>query len=468
MASIRCGCTTPPAGTREMRERIRRMLRPARPGAAGTAVHTVDTPAFDRHHSGMTNLPAASVVRTLLLTLCLSAVGPAAARAQDLVGLYLTWDGDPTTTATINWIDLYPDARHELNWREVGATEWAKAEPVRGVVEPSSLQRRTVRLTGLKPDTTYEFGIGRTVEKPTDGWRFRTLPATLSRPIRFVSGGDTMHTRALFDAMKSQLSALDPDFAILGGDLAYEDGAKASRFVDWFGSWLKHGMTPDRRLIPMVVAIGNHEVRGGYDKGPAEAPYFYRLFTLPGGKSNYALDFGDYLSILALDSGHTQQVADQAAWLNDALAVRAKQTYLFPVYHYPAYGTTKAPAGKTPLDSPRAQVIRQHWTPLFDKHGVSAVFENDHHNYKRTVPIRGEKRDDANGIVYLGDGAWGVTTRDVPKPGEAWWLARAEPRNHVWVVDLAPGQPARVRAIDPKGEVFDEFTLPKQRTTPAR
>ena len=55
-------------------------------------------------------------------------------------------------------------------------------------VEPSSLQRRYVELSGLKPDTVYEFGIGKRVEKPLDGWTFRTMPAELSsiraRPVR--------------------------------------------------------------------------------------------------------------------------------------------------------------------------------------------------------------------------------------------------------------------------------------------
>ena len=33
--------------------------------------------------------------------------------------------------------------------------------------------------------------------------------------------------------------------------------------------------------------------------------------------------------------------------------------------------------------------IRQHWMPSWEKYGVSAVFESDHHNYKRTYRLRG-------------------------------------------------------------------------------
>ena len=390
------------------------------------------------------------------------------ARAQDLVGLYVTWTQDPTTTATINWVDLYPKNTNTVFYRERGTDAWQSGDAKQLEVKPSALQRRYLELTGLKPDTSYEFGIGKRPEKPAEQWSFRTMPAELTRPVRFVSGGDMMHSRQMLDAMSDEVGKLDPDFAIFGGDLAYENGVAASRVVEFLLSWRQHGMTKDRRLIPVVACIGNHEVRGGYNgKIPDDAPYFYGLFTLPGDRAYYALDFGKYLSLIVLDSAHTNPIAGaQAEWLGEALAERAGQRFLFPVYHYPAYGTTKGPPGKLPIDTPRAIELREHWTPLFDRFGVSAVFENDHHNFKRTHPLRGHKRDGANGIVYLGDGAWGVATRDVPDPAVAWWLAKAEPRNHVWVTDLKTDGSFNARAIDPNGETFDEATFPAARTRP--
>jgi hypothetical protein len=228
-------------------------------------------------------------------------------------------------------------------------------------------------------------------------------------------------------------------------------------------------MTKQRRLIPMVLVIGNHEVRGHYNgKIPDDAPYFYRLFTLPDDRAYYAMDFGTYLSLVVLDSGHTNPIeGEQASWLVRALEARAHRTFLFPIYHFPAYGTTKGPPGKLPIESPRAISIREHWTKQFDRFGVTAVFENDHHNFKRTHPLRAHQRDDANGIRYLGDGAWGVQTRSVPDLSEAWYLEKAEPRNHIWIVDLKPDKSVNVRAMDPKGEVFDELQLPAARTSPS-
>jgi hypothetical protein len=79
---------------------------------------------------------------------------------------------------------------------------------------------------------------------------------------------------------------------------------------------------------------------------------------------------------------------------------------------------------------------------------VTALFENDHHNYKRTHRLRNHKRDDENGLLFLGDGAWGVIPREVPSPEVGWWLAKAEPRNHLFHVELRADGTASIEAVD--------------------
>src|SRR5690606_2279041 len=139
--------------------------------------------------------------------------------------------------------------------------EWSNAEATRNPLGPTTLQVRRVELTELTPDSVYEFGIGDDADDLAQRWRFRTMPTELSRPVTFVSGGDMMHTRAMVDRMNRQMQKLEPDFAVLGGDLAYANGVIGTRWIDWMESWFQHSVTEDKRLIPMVVAIGNHEVR---------------------------------------------------------------------------------------------------------------------------------------------------------------------------------------------------------------
>jgi hypothetical protein len=400
----------------------------------------------------------------LALLAVLLATIPSLRAKDDVVGVYLTWLRDPSTTMVVNWINLYEHTPARVWHRAAGETEWRSSDGTHAAVPPSVLQVRRVELTGLAPDSIHEFGLGDTPPKePRWIRRFRTAPAELDRPVRFVSGGDTMHRREWFEAMNRAAGATDPDFALLGGDLAYADGVNATREMEWVQALDQTLRAPDGRFIPIVVAIGNHEVRGGYNgRIPEDAPYFYGMFALPDNRSYHALDFGSYLSLIILDSEHTQPIAGpQTAWLGEALAARTDRRFVFPCYHYPAYGTTKRPKdGGLPSEHPRSLKIRREWSPLFEQHAVTGVFENDHHAYKRTHPIRAGERDDQAGIVYLGDGAWGVGTRPVATPEEAWYLARSESRRHVFVVTLEPRGEAVVQAIDATGEVFDRVTLP--------
>ncbi len=411
-----------------------------------------------------------NIKRSLLLVVAAGIALPAIAQI-DFVGIYLTWEDDPSTTMTVNWVNLYEHTAASLMYREAGEEDWKTAEGSHHRLKPSTLQVRRVQLSGLKPDTDYEFFPG---NEPPSGWflpqRFRTMPNPMTRPIRFVSGGDMKHTRAMANAMNERAGKLDPDFAVLGGDFAYADGVDAAKWVDWLHSWTRFARGENGRHIPMIVAIGNHEVIGQYHgQAPEDAPYFYGLFALPEDRSYYALDFGDYLSFIVLDTDHTQPIiGEQSEWLQRAMEKRKEQQFIFPVYHYPAYGSalSKSPPGKLPYDTPRAESIREHWVPTFERYGVSIVFENDHHTYKRTYPILKNERDDDRGIIYLGDGCWGVHTRDVPEPGAAWYLAHAESRKHLFHVTLHPEGRIDVEAVDAEGEVFDALSLDRPRTQP--
>lgn len=120
------------------------------------------------------------------------------------VAIYLTWQRAPTETMTVHWHTEWTSAYSDsvLEYRTAAASDapWTRAT---GNAQPMPFTERmihTVELTGLESDTVYQFRFGRLVTREADGamlfhphgpvHTFRTLPATLSRPVRFVSGGD--------------------------------------------------------------------------------------------------------------------------------------------------------------------------------------------------------------------------------------------------------------------------------------
>ena len=385
-----------------------------------------------------------------------------AGRLRSPPALYLTWQRDPATTMTIHWHG--DDAREpaRVTYR-VPDTAFALTATGTSRFLAAGLDRyiHTVELTNLTPGQTYTFQAG-----SQSVWHsFRTLPARLEEPLRFIEGGDVYEIGAVLDAMNRRVGTRDPAFVILGGDLAYADGGpeKAQRWLRFFASFYENLRAPDGRLIPLVVAIGNHEVQNHYLETHADyqpgpdwrekvAPHFYALFAFPGHPGYNVLDVGDYLSLVILDSGLTSPLdGEQLDWLKQTLATRRHVPHLFPIYHIPAYPSVRSP------HEPRSTFLRQVWVPQFEQAGVRLAFEHHDHAFKVTHPMRGGRRH-PDGIVFAGDGAWGVGLRVPADPPPA-YLRKALPIHHFFEVTLTATNRSVV-ARDLLGAELDAFTQP--------
>jgi hypothetical protein len=84
---------------------------------------------------------------------------------------------------------------------------------------------------------------------------------------------------------------------------------------------------PAGRLVPLLGCLGNHEVDGGYEKTRKEAPFFYAMFDgLYPEKGFASLDFGDYMSLIFLDTAHTTPIeGEQTDWLAKTLKDREER-----------------------------------------------------------------------------------------------------------------------------------------------
>jgi len=363
---------------------------------------------------------------------------------------YLTWQRDPTTTMTVCWQDTAPGPG-VVEWRPAGADQWN--ETAASAPRPLPGTERVaahVELTGLQPDTGYEFRCG----EKDEVHRFRTLPATLARPLVFVEGGDPQDGPAMEEMLRLAASR-DPAFVVIGGDLAFDDGqpAYAGRVERFFRAIGRDLVASDGRRIPVVVCLGNHDVNRDRqwiidhealprDAGArrAMAPYFVASWPFPGERGYGVLDAGDYLSLVVLDTNHLNAVdGPQLAWLRETLAARRTVPHLLPVYHVPAY------PGVRDLRDEMSTLIREAWTPLFEQAGVRLAFEHHEHAFKVTHPLRGGEKS-ADGIVYLGGGAMGIELRDPRDPVREPHLAKTAKSHHLHEAVLEP-QRCTVRTL---------------------
>lgn len=370
--------------------------------------------------------------------------------------LFLTWQRDPTTTMTIQWVGSEADGAERPVWyAKKGSQEWQQKEHSRRRFPLSDNWILRAELTGLQPDTEYAFRIGADSAEQS----FRTMPAKDTNPIQFVSGGDSGvgdHPRQTNKLAAQQA----PGFVILGGDLAYENGDDPDRFLEFLINYSRDLRLAGDRLIPLVACIGNHDVAGKYGQTRKEAPFFYSVFDGLFPETGYAaLDFGQYMSLVFLDTNHTSPIGGaQTDWLARALKEREDCPNVFVVNHVPAYPSARAFDGADGKLG-TGEENRRYWSPLFERYNVDAVFEHHDHTYKRTHPLV-DGRPNAKGVLYLGDGSWGRIRKPTDRDKRP-YLAIAEESYHLSVHRIEGRQQFHV-ALSDSGRVVDVCTSTKR------
>jgi acid phosphatase type 7 len=385
--------------------------------------------------------------------------------AKEPLAVYLTWVDDPATTMVVQWIESDKTAtpRNTL-YLQAKKGVWLSSLSQKVPIPQSEMVLNRVFLKELDPDTDYVFCLNSDIDQAKK-YRFKTMSNQLFQPVRFVVGGDAYYHYDLFCKMNAMVARLSPDFVVLGGDIAYAANHGGSfkqsdwewrRWKTFFKRWSEQMIDENGRLIPLLVAVGNHDTKGSYQtmKSKKREPgLFFSFFPFKESFGTYRnLLFGNYLALFLLDTGHVHPIdREQTAWLADALKESSQVSYKMAVYHQPAYGAY----GNT--NNRKAMLIRKNWSPLFEQYDLQLAFEHHNHVYARSKPIKEEKIA-SDGVVYLGEGTWGVEPRKALSPSELFYLEKSGQPNAVYLVTLGQ-KDCHLFAIDIDGKIFDEFTV---------
>jgi len=348
---------------------------------------------------------------------------------------YLTWQGrDTSTNITVNYHVLTPDVESIVhydteprNGDRAAYRFQAKGKAHEFKTPTETRWVHSVELTGLEPGGTYYFVVGARSEEYDREQKFKTLPRD-GEPLRFITGGD-MGVWPLARRLMEQSAKHSPAFALIGGDLVYENGdlARANWYDKWLNDWDEVMNTPDGFKIPMILGIGNHETNKEHTVPELKAPFYYQYFP-QGGKPYFVRDIGVNGVLISLDTDHTVSHAEQVPWLRESLVAVADVPNRFAVYHVPLYPSHRDYEGGGSVAG------REAWLPLFDEFKLTTAFENHDHTFKRSKLLRGGKVD-AAGTLYLGDGSMGVPPREA-KNKDAWYIEKASSTPHFWLVEV--------------------------------
>ncbi|GAA2580554.1 purple acid phosphatase family protein [Streptomyces tubercidicus] len=367
-------------------------------------------------------------------------------------GRHLAFGADPRNQMRVSWQVPLAVKRPYLR---VGLKPWDLGRKIEAEVRPLHTPSLSAKLPavqqyylhaaldGLRPGTTYYYGVGHEGFDPADPRHFSTVGTFRTAPARpepfvFTAFGDqgvSYHALANDQLILGQ----NPSFHLHAGDICYADtdgdgsehDAYDARVWDQFLAQTESVA----KSVPWMVTTGNHDMEAWYSpngyggqsarwtlpgNGPdaKNAPGVYS-FTY-GNTAVVALDANDISYEIPANQGYTD--GRQTRWLDRRLAeLRAADGIDFIVvfFHHCAFSTTNSHASDG--------AVRDAWLPLFEKHEVDLVVNGHNHVYERTdalksgrvakkMPIGASADSTRDGIVYVTAGGAGRALYDFPVP----------------------------------------------------
>ncbi|MCQ3829714.1 metallophosphoesterase family protein [Microbulbifer elongatus] len=383
---------------------------------------------------------------------------PSSARPDHL---QLTWQGDPATSATVQWrtddsVDqglLWVAPKADVLARGAKGAMRKKSSfselRTRQVVNDPVVRLHRVALEGLKPATDYLYAVSTDNGKHwTEPREFRTAAATPSEPFSFVYLGDPQNGLDRWGQLIRQADFEFPHarFYMIAGDLI-DHGQEQDNWDQFFH---EGSSVFDRSMV--VPALGNHDSHGGH-------PTLYlRQFALPDNGSSkldpgrtYHVTYQDLLVVVMDSNYHLVEPELQVDWLDRVLG-ESDARWKVVIYHHPFYASREGRDNKS---------IRDTWGPIFDKHNVDIAFQGHDHAYMRTVPMRGNEpvAEGEQGTIYL-VAVSGTKMYEQELPEFAAFGAVNTRTYQVIDVDPQSGS-LEYRAISDQGKVIDQFSLMK-------
>lgn len=203
-----------------------------------------------------------------------------------------------------------------VDYRIKGEQKWLRTYELFGGQTRIDTDKHTIRLTGLKNDTVYEYrpGIQEIPNRPKeDHGNVYTFRSFSDEPVEFslFYTSDTqfpyMRRMELLREFRKNCGADKADLIVHGGDV--DTGYDNAKWVYW-DSYIKVLAEKQTRSIPLAVVRGNHEYRG------MQSIEYFRYFGGVRQKSYYMFRQGNVCFIM-LDGGE-----DKPRYAKDILLAR--------------------------------------------------------------------------------------------------------------------------------------------------
>ena len=367
---------------------------------------------------------AFSVLLVLVLLFPITAVC-----AEDFPRLiHLSWQNDPTTTMTIMWRSE-PGAEGLVEYGEnFELTQSVESEPHTYRFGRTQVCWHTAELTGLQPNTTYQYRLKTSEPWESEGYTFKTAPEKGNEsPFRFAVLSDVQGSYGTFKRVLQQVQEENVDFILYLGDFTKSSSQQE------YDLWLETGQDLFSEL-PLISVRGN-----------VDGLNYVEQFAFPGNELWFSIDYGN-VHFVFLSTMLEAEVIEQRPWLLNDLQEN-ENPWIIAMAHKPAFGSSSQ-------NGPE-QYIVDYWVDLFEEYGVSLYLNGHEHSYERTWPLKGgEIRED--GITYITNSSAG----DEFYPAVHTWLtAKAEGAPCYMVLTVDGSQISGIAKAILDDSVLDQFAL---------
>lgn len=342
-----------------------------------------------------------------------------------------------------------------IAWRSVApvspAVEWGPTPAYGSLATGPSGTVHEIAIAGLTPGAPYHYRILLDGTPAGGDHAFRTPPVDPAAPVRFAVAADTGSGCDAQMRVISRIEAMNPDFVLLAGDLAYMGGTPVEVRTRM--------MWPFAELLatrPIFVALGNHDVVTGFG-APILAAMTMPTNPVDGSERFFSFDWGA-VHVAVLDTNlDVRAGAPQITWLAADLAAASAARWKVLMFHHPVYSSSKH--GSSP-------VLQATVAPLCDAHHVDLVFTGHDHDYERSHPMKAGLATDAGGgpayvnpagTIYVVSGGGG---KDLYTRGTSSFTAYSESVHQAIRVDVLGGT-LSVTPVRADGTTMDPITITK-------
>ena len=377
---------------------------------------------------------------------------------------------DNSTSRTIMWQSDNSEADAVIEYRLEGAekTQTIGATDKAFTDDGSTTYIHEATLTGLTPNTKYEYRVGYGTDRRSDWYRLETAGASVYDVLIYPDSQSGDYSQWEEIVKNSALRTPRTALYISMGDLV-DNGEHAYQWRTWLNS-----IRPLSANVPLATTLGNHEMYTLDWK--MREPYAYlNYFAVPPNGNEifnrryYSYDFGDvhYVVLDTMlyesnheynhDTHHPDLYDVQVQWLRQDLMANTKKWIVVLMHRDPfQYAFDRSDANRAVGFDDEGVLFM----PIFDEFNVDLVLSAHLHSYRNRGHVRNFERD-ASGPLYILTGIAGDARRPKWKqhPLDV-YVAPDRDKNNYMTMTVTPNK-LIVKAFLTDGTQLDESVIEK-------